>query len=130
MWELGGVGRVGEISKWQPFAAAKSEFVILGRAQRRRLGDRQPENFASRDRRAEVGDNSIVTTVVSALLVVGLPAAFWISVLELANYVLAIALAPATRMAIAAVLIGLLSLIWSFILVAARSGKAKALKHR
>lgn len=70
--------------------------------------------------RADVQRTSAATTVLSLLLIVGLPAAFWMAVLEFANFALAIGLSNATRLTVAGTLLGLLTIIWAFFVVAAR----------
>ena len=67
---------------------------------------------------------SVVATALSLLLIVGLPTAFWMAVLELANYALWVGLSNTVRLAVAAALIGLLTLIWGFIMTSARQREA------
>ena len=67
---------------------------------------------------------SSTTIVLSLLLIVGLPAAFWMAVLELANYALSIGLTNTGRLVVATALLGLLTLIWGSILMSARQRHA------
>ncbi len=55
---------------------------------------------------------SFVITTLSFMLIVGLPAAFWLSLLELANYALSLSISNTLRLIVAGGLIGVLSMIW------------------
>jgi len=76
------------------------------------------------NRGSGVEHQSGVVTALSLLLIVGLPTAFWMAVLELANYALWMGLSNTVRLAVAAALIGLLTLIWGFIMTSARQRDA------
>ena len=67
-----------------------------------------------------IDSESVVTTTLSFLLVVGLPAAFWLSLLELANYALSLGLSNAMRLIVAGGLIGVLAMIWGGVLLCSR----------
>jgi uncharacterized membrane protein YedE/YeeE len=65
---------------------------------------------------AETNLGKIASTVCSFLLIVCLPTLFWMSLIELAaNYIAPLGMAMTTRLIIASVLVGLLSIIWRFI---------------
>lgn len=82
--------------------------------------DREVATDADRD--------SFVTTLLSGLLIIGLPAVFWISVFEFANFVLSLGLSAETRLIVAGVLIGMLAMIWGFITVSARQRRSAQLE--
>lgn len=84
-------------------------------------------DFATIDLRAAGRKQSLsaTTIVLTVFLIIGLPAVFWISVLELSNYAFSLGLALSDRMAIAGVLIGLLGFIWGVLFATARRRQAE-----
>ena len=58
--------------------------------------------------------------LLSVLLIVGFPTCFWLALLELANYALSLGITNATRLLVAGILLGFLSLIWGFAVIRAR----------
>lgn len=92
------------------------------------MTDISASSFVSVDERVDSDQDTIVTSVLSALLVIGLPASFWIALIELANYALSLGIAPDTRFTIGAVIVGLLALIWCFVAVSARQRKSRQLE--
>ena len=92
------------------------------------MADISAGRFASEDSSAAARGETILTTLLSALLIVGFPAAFWIAIMEFVNYVLALGLVPETRLLIATTLIGTLGLIWCFIHVSARQRNSASLE--
>ena len=71
----------------------------------------------------ETNLNTVMSTVCSFLLIVCLPTLFWMSLIELAaNYIAPLGMAMTTRLIIAGVLVGLLSIIWR--LLAQPAGEA------
>ncbi len=76
-------------------------------------------NTASFDQDS-IENNPLVTTMLSALLIIGLPTVFWMGVLEFANVVFALELSMTTRLTIGGVLVSLLFMIWCLVAVAAR----------
>ena len=67
-----------------------------------------------------IDQESSITTLLSVLLIVGFPTCFWLSLLELANYALSLGISNATRLMVAGMLLGFLSLIWGFVVIGAR----------
>ena len=63
---------------------------------------------------------SFVTTTLSFLLVVCLPAAFWLSLLELADYAFSFGISNTLRLIVAGGLIAVLSMIWGSVQICAR----------
>ena len=62
-------------------------------------------------------DSYFASTLLSILLIVGFPTCFWLLLLEFANYPLSLGISNATGLAVAGTLTGLLSLIWSIIVI-------------
>lgn len=83
-------------------------------------------NSSSFDQRV-IEENSLVTTMLSALLIIGLPTAFWMGVIELANVLFGLDLSITTRLMIGAVLVSLLFVVWCFVSVAARQSRSAEL---
>ena len=62
-----------------------------------------------------------VTMAISLLLIAGLPTAFWMAMLELANHIWSIGLSNTVRWIVAGTLAGLLTLIWAILMTSVRS---------
>lgn len=69
--------------------------------------------------------DSILSILLSGLMILGLPALFWISVLEFLNYVFSLGLSGGTKVAFVGVLVGLLAIIWASVLLTAREHTAE-----
>jgi hypothetical protein len=82
--------------------------------------------FSAREKKANADGSSetVVSTVLSALLIIGLPTTFWLVLLELVNRIFMLQLSGSVRIWVATALIGFLSLIWGFILISARQRQA------
>jgi hypothetical protein len=62
------------------------------------------------------------STALSFLLVVCLPTAFWMSLIELTNYLASFGMALTTRLIIASAMVAFLTLIWRLIVQPASPG--------
>ena len=87
-------------------------------------------DFPAVDAHNALDRESVVTTTLSFLLVVGLPAAFWLSLVELANYALSLGLSNTMRLIVAGGLVGVLSLIWGSVLICARQHRTLEINTR
>lgn len=79
---------------------------------------------------ASIEDNSLVTTMLSALLIIGLPTAFWMGVLELVNILFGLDMSITTRLTIGAGLVAVLFMVWCFVFVSARQSRRAELDAR
>ena len=90
------------------------------------MADIYAENHAGEAERVTsdvaAGNGTLSATILGALLIVGLPTVFWMSLIELANYVLSLGITMTTRLIVAGVLVALLSLIWGFIVCSGQKG--------
>lgn len=86
-------------------------------------------NNASFDQ-TSIEDDSLVTTMLSALLIVGLPTAFWMGMVELVNVLFGLELSLTTRLTIGTVLVSLLFMVWCFVVVSARQTRRAELDAR
>lgn len=84
------------------------------------MSDLSVSDFSGVDKHTALDRESVVTTTLSFLVVVGLPAAFWLSLLELANYALSLSLSNTIRLMVAGAMIGVLSMIWGAVMLCAR----------
>ena len=75
-------------------------------------------------------DNSLVTTMLSALLIVGLPTAFWMGMIELVNVLFGLELSMTTRLTIGTALVSLLFMVWCFVVVSARQTRRAEIDAR
>ena len=91
------------------------------------MSDISAGNFVSTNQSDSFDRVSIVTTVLSALLIIGLPAVFWVSVMEFVNYVLALGISSNVRLTIAGVIVTLLAMIWGVVQIAASQRRGHAL---
>lgn len=73
---------------------------------------------------------TFVEHLLSLLLVVGVPAVFWLALLELANYALSLGLSASFRMIVAGGLVAVLTMIWACIVICARQGRSLAVARR
>jgi hypothetical protein len=65
-------------------------------------------------------ESPAVSAILAAILIICLPIAFWMGIIEFANNALALGLTMTVRLVIASVLAGLLFLVWCFVVVSAR----------
>ena len=65
-------------------------------------------------------ESPAVSAILAAILIICLPTAFWMGIIEFANHALALGLTLTVRLVIASVLAGLLFLVWCFVVVSAR----------
>lgn len=72
---------------------------------------------------------TLVSHALSLLLIVGLPAAFWLMLLELANYALSLGLSATFRLIVAGALVTILTVIWASIVICARQGHSLAVER-
>src|SRR6056297_823139 len=70
--------------------------------------------------RTTMAETSMVANVLSVILIIGFPTAFWMAVLEAANRLFALELSMTTRLAVAAILVVVLSVVWCFAVLSAR----------
>ena len=82
----------------------------------------------SREQRREWKWDGGLSTILGGVIVVGFPAFFWISLLELSKYVFALGISGDTRLIIASALVAMLVAIWSVILVAAHQRRSRELE--
>lgn len=73
---------------------------------------------------------TLVTTMLSALLIIGLPTAFWMGLIELVSVLFGFELGSITRVAIASVLMTLLFAVWCFVVVSARQARNAEINAR
>lgn len=96
----------------------------------RRLSEISASEYRAADTSLTCQRATLVEHVLSLLLVVGLPAAFWLAVLELANYALSLGLSATFRLIVAGVLVTVLTMIWACIIICARQGVSLAVARR
>ena len=66
----------------------------------------------------------MASNLLSALLIIGLPTAFWMAVLEAANVLFALGIGTTTRLVIGGGLLTVLSMVWCLTVLTDRHGKA------
>lgn len=69
---------------------------------------------------ARTAESPMVSNLLSALLIVGVPTAFWMGVLELANLLFALDLSLTVRFGVGGALVTVLSVVWCFAVLSAR----------
>ena len=70
--------------------------------------------------RAADSESSALSTIFGAILIICLPTAFWLGIIEIANLLLGLGLDTTTRLVIAGTLAGVLLIVWCFVTVSAR----------
>ncbi len=68
--------------------------------------------------------------MLSALLIVGLPTAFWMGMIELVNVLFGLELSMTTRLTIGTALVSLLFMVWCFVVVSARQTRRAEIDAR
>lgn len=74
---------------------------------------------------ASSAESPVLSSILSAILIIGLPTAFWMGIIELANITLGMGLTSTVRFIIAGILAGLLFVVWCFITVSARQQRSQ-----
>ena len=70
--------------------------------------------------RAADSESSALSTTLGAMLIICLPTAFWMGIIEIANLLVGLGLDTTTRLSIAGTLVGVLLIVWCFVTVSAR----------
>ncbi len=70
-------------------------------------------------------ESPAVSAILAAILIICLPTAFWMGIIEFANHALTLGLTLTVRLVIASVLAGLLFLVWCFVVVSARQMRSQ-----
>lgn len=65
-------------------------------------------------------ESSILSAILGAILIICLPTAFWMGIIELANVMFGLGLDTTTRLFIVGTLAGVLLIVWCFVTVSAR----------
>jgi hypothetical protein len=65
-------------------------------------------------------ESSTLPAILGAMLIICLPTAFWMGIIEVANLFLGLGLDATTRLLIAGTLAGVLLVVWCFVTVSAR----------